>query len=343
MILQGDVLDQMHSIPDDTIDCIVTSPPYWALRDYQIDGQWGNEPTIAQYINNLMKLMKECKRVLKSTGSLWCNISDTFATASAGCMEEVAQFRSGDWKRAKTKLSRSYSKNQKVKENQGITRKSMCGIPERYMIRMLDDGWILRNKMIWNKKSAMPESIKDRLSRRYEPVYFFTKSAKYYFDLDNIRVPSQEIKPPKIKKKVKHVPLIDLKEQTTPVKRKMLQNGGQGIQNSYKVMSHGYNNITGEPLNHPKGKNPGDILTLGPEPLPYDHFAAFPSALPKFCISCSCPSHGTVLDPFMGSGTTLVAAKSLGRKYMGIELNPKYIDIAKDRLSKTLSPLEVHT
>ena len=383
-IMQGDVMARIAEIPDDTVDCIVTSPPYYELRNYNIKGQWGREATVQEYMGRLMSLMQECNRVLKPTGSLWCNIGDTYHG------------------------------------------KGMLGVPERYMVDMLNDGWILRSKLIWHKRAAMPESVKDRLSRRYEPVYFFVKNLKYYFNLDAIRVPSQDSKPFNVRvrdvdKKSSQSKLgyfasdeerkkydksgipKNLKDKGQPPQgmhveryRKMtrvpgqsptsLASGRSGVhdadgnplnhpngRNPGDVMQEcepysGHADIPPErndnkaqdqwrtrflaarhaggphdgPLNHPAGKNPGDILSLSPEPLPYDHFAAFPTALPKFCISCSCPPGGLVLDPFVGSGSTLVAAKALGMQYIGIELNPEYIEIARDRLAKTQSPLEVY-
>ena len=292
------------------------------------------------------------------------------------------------------------------------------------MIAMTDGGWILRSKMIWHKRASMPESVQDRLSRRYEPVYFFTKNPKYYFNLDAIRVPSQDSRPFNIR--VRDVDKTSSQsklgyfasdaerekydKQGIPKNLKDKGQAPQGMhadipperdankaQDQWRTRFLDARHAGGPhdgPLNHPdgknpgdimqewepysgyaewsdegtkmarrraenpnihldthnprwdkrnpNGKNPGDILSLSPEPLPYDHFAAFPTALPKFCISASCPPGGLVLDPFAGSGSTLVAARALGMRYIGIELNPEYIAIAEDRLKKTPSPLEVY-
>ncbi|MDE0266384.1 MAG: site-specific DNA-methyltransferase [Thaumarchaeota archaeon] len=153
-IYRGDVMEQIARIPDDSVDVVFTSPPYFALRDYDTEEQWGLEPTISEYLDNLMLLMRECRRVLKPTGNIWVNLGDTYATSA----------------------------------KYGVRRKSLMGIPERFFIRAIDGGFACRNKDLWRKLNPSPSSAWDRLTNTYEPVYFFTVADRYFFDLGTIRV-----------------------------------------------------------------------------------------------------------------------------------------------------------
>ena len=336
MILQGDVKDQIKKVKSGSIDCIVTSPPYYQLRDYEHDEQWGSESTPKDYLDKMFNLTQQLNRVLKSTGSLWLNIGDTYDNTS------------------------------------------QIGIPERLMIKMIDDGgWILRNRLIWYKVTGMPEPVKNRLTHKYDMIYFFVKSKKYYFDLDNIRVPYQHDQSRKPKyvndyslqstldgKQIEgngrdyYVQLINDSNLTETEKsnaRIALQRARQTGHNfrldvrgktsdeehqhgrAAQISKDGFAVIW---ATHKIGPNPGDALYFPYDYNKYAHFAQFPNTLPEFCITASCPPDGTVLDPFAGSGTTLVAAKRLKRKYMGIELNSKYVDMIHERLKETIVQLD---
>lgn len=162
MILVGDVLEKIREIPDESVDCVVSSPPYWGLRDYGEKGQWGLEPDFSQYLQKLSCLMDQVRRVLKKTGTVWINLGDTYLQKKCG----------------------------------NLARKSRAGIPWRFYIDCIDKGWIARNEIVWYKNNAMPASVKDRLQNRWEPVLFFAKSAEYYFNLDAIREPSKTNRKP---------------------------------------------------------------------------------------------------------------------------------------------------
>ena len=173
-ILRGDVLEKLAEIPDGAIDCIISSPPYWGLRDYGVEGQLGLEPDFHDYLRTMSRIMDELKRVLKGTGSCWINLGDTYAGRGKG-----------DGYDGKSKESWSFDKKPRLKNN--VTEKSRMGIPERFYINCIDSGWIARNHIPWYKANAMPSSVKDRFTNKWESVFFFAKKQKYYFNLDAVR------------------------------------------------------------------------------------------------------------------------------------------------------------
>ncbi len=315
-LYNGDALEVLKLLPDESVDCIVTSPPYWALRDYGVEGQIGLEESFYDYVERLRCVFKEIFRILKPEGTLWLNIADTYY---------------GGGKGGKGKL---YGKVPAA--NIGGNRfrkvryppKCLCMVPERLAIAMIEDGWILRNKIIWHKTNGIPESVKDRFTRSYEYIYFFTKSRKYYF-----------------------------KQQLEPVKESSIERLQRAYSNTskYAVLDPNQNPLRGvykrlcNKGEHPtslKGKNKRDVWILPTAQfsakkyrMDIDHFAVFPEEIPKICIDAGCPPEGVVLDPFMGSGTTAVVAMRMGRKWIGIELNPSYCELTKKRVEKLELPL----
>lgn len=278
-IYQGDALEILRSFPSESIDMCVTSPPYWNMRDYGVEGQLGLEYTTKEFIQSLFDIFHEVKRVLKNEGSLWINIRDTYSKGIRKC---------------------------------GVKNKSLCMIPERLIIELLDDGWILRNDIIWHKPNAMPDSCKNRFTVDYEHIYFLTKIDKgYYFNTQYEPFVSNH-----------HTKTIE-KENS---KRMRLAKTG--------IAHHGTNNST---LNDPskwsdKGRIKRTTWSIPVKPCKEAHFAVFPMELIETPIDAGCPLNGVVLDPFMGSGTTGLVAKNKNRNYIGIELNEEYIDIAKKRI-----------
>ena len=297
-ILVGDVLARIKDIPDKSIDCVITSPPYFGLRSYDVNGQWGLEQDFQQYLDKLGRLMDELKRVLKDTGTVWINLGDSYG---------------GSGKGAGTKLKttkRVWEFDKRPKTTELVKAKSRMGIPERFYINCIDNGWLARNNIVWAKNNAMPEAVKDRFSTKYESIFFFAKQKNYYFNLDAVRE--------------KHL------TATTGTKRdkfigkaskEYLQNWQKNEDSIHK--SNAYN---------PKGKNPGDIFQINTTPYPEAHFATFPEALPTKILKCACKPGDIVLDPFFGSGTTGVAAEKLGIRWIGIELNKEYVMLAEKRL-----------
>ena len=319
-ILQGDVLKCIKKLPDNSIDCIITSPPYWAMRDYAHKQQIGLEPDFRDYVDKLVQVMEGLKPKLKNSGSIWVNLNDTYGKSGKGA--------------GSAKGKSVFSFKTKPKTVNEVTQKSLTGIPQRFFIACIDKGWIARNYCIWHKPNPLPASVTDRLNNVYEPLMFFTKAKKYYFDLDPIRIPSKD---PSLPKRLnRHGKQETLEGKVIPAysaKRKArLTNAtveGTTLRNRNFSPILGYRksmNISGQtpsglsigghglkaddtPINHPKGKNPGDTILIPVKPDNTSHIAIFPLDLPLYIISCACPKNGLVFDPFMGSGTTAEAAE----------------------------------
>jgi len=269
-LYHGDALDVVTTLPSGSIDCVVTSPPYYGLRDYGAEGQYGAEATQQEYIDTLVRLFREVRRVLADDGTLWLNLGD------------------------------GYGKN-----------KRLLGTPWRTAIAMDDDGWTLRNEVIWHKPNAMPEPVQDRLSARHEHLFLFAKSARYWFELDPIR---EELVYP------------DAGDGSRVF-------GGKNKAASLNTGSSARRTGRAYTADGSKGKNPGDVWSIATTPFPGAHFATFPLEIPRRAVLASCKPGGTVLDPFNGSGTTGAAAQALGRKYVGIDINRDYLDLTlKSRL-----------
>jgi len=315
-ILIGDARQKLSKLPAASIDCVVTSPPYFRLRNYQHAGQLGLEQHVQLWVNDLRGVLHEVGRVLVPTGSLWLNVGDSY---SAG--------------------------------PEGAPAKSLLLGPERLALALIEDGWIVRNKVIWAKKNPMPSAVKDRLSCTWEVVYFLTRQKDYFFDLDAIRVPHTSSRPKSRKPVTYSVPL---EWRVAPT-----DHGGLAqLKASGKV-------------GHPLGKNPGDVWNLSTASYRGAHHAVFPLALAERPIlagsperrcrrcrlpwkrqtlrklghlalrgelerTCSCRSAGepgVVLDPFIGSGTTAIAAERHGRSWLGIEINPTFARLAEQRIA----------
>lgn len=312
-IIQGDSLEVLKTLPNESVDCAITSPPYWALRDYGVEGQLGLEPTFQEYITKLCDIFDEVKRVLKKEGTCWVNLGDTYGTGS-GKDENRKYSKQGtmkSWLDGKPSF-KGYEK-------------SLLMIPERFAIEMMNRGWKVRNKIIWHKKNAMPSSVCDRLSNKYELVYFFVKSGRYNFDLDSIRVPfeTEEKRPDGV-----------VRAREFGYNTKLGSKNREMEETARKFGKRRPPGASGEYIRNSKGKNPGDVWTLTLQPHPHKHIAMFPEKLISPMILAGCPVGGVVMDIFMGAGTTGLVAKKLGRNYLGIELNPAYIEIANDRLKQ---------
>ncbi|PWW53678.1 DNA-methyltransferase [Actinokineospora spheciospongiae] len=320
----GDVRTKLAELPDAAVDTIITSPPYWALRDYGHNGQIGAEADVDSWADEIATICAELRRVLVPGGSLWLNLGDSYARTP----------------------------------KDGASKKSLLLAPQRVALRLTREGWLLRNQAIWSKTNPMPSSVTDRLTTTHEFVYFFTKQPDYYFDLDAIREPSAAtVKPGKTTAAV-YPP------------RNAVPNLGGGT--SPRIdLNQGLSAMKASGTgSHPLGKNPGDVWRLATASYRGAHFATFPvdlvrrpllSTCPeRVCTECGrawrrtkqhrngrwlatgplradCPHQdwrrGIVLDPFLGSGTVAVAAERYGRDWVGIELNPTYAELAKQRIA----------
>jgi site-specific DNA-methyltransferase (cytosine-N4-specific) len=400
-IYNMDVLQGLAKLPSESVDCIITSPPYYGLRaypnsetiwdepwldektlacfghewgesiknpkaDYRTPekkksqnaivgnsvnsiefatgkmgnycthcgawkGQLGLEPDYKMYLNHMLQITAELKRVLKPSGTLWWNMGDTYNGNKEGKTDKKVSDPVKD-----TQIGLK-------KETQAVMKeKCLMMLPERFAINMIEQGWILRNKIIWYKPNHMPSSVKDRLSNSYEFIFFFTKSRKYYFNLDKVRVPNlvvgvTDMRPAGILRQR----LYDgsrYNESDDPhlaqfkYDGKILQEDAEAL-GSPRARELRYNSKnTNRNNTNPAGKNPGDIWRITTQPFTEAHFACFPPQLPEYAIDAGCPDNGIVLDPFAGSGTTLQVAHEKRLEGIGIEINPKYVEIIKKRL-----------
>jgi site-specific DNA-methyltransferase (adenine-specific) len=342
-VLVGDVRKRLADLPGDSVDCVITSPPYYQLRDYGVTDQIGLEPTVQGWVDELRLVLAGLVRVLKATGSLWLNVGDT------------------------------YSRHEQF----GAPRKSLLLGPEKLLLALAEDGWIVRNKIVWAKTKRMPNSVRDRLSNVHEVVYFLTRSPHYYFDLDAIRVPHTSIA------SSRRGGLYPPARDSAPLWR--AKRGGNSGLAALKARGQ---------VGHPLGKNPGDVWEIATSTFSGPHFATFPPKLVErpllatcpelICDTCGTPFRkarkpdrtaperdrrpqrrprrtpvdlrrdqptphcgpllpackcagsvhpGVVLDPFFGAGTVGLVAEQHGRDWIGIELNPRYATLAEQRLT----------
>lgn len=309
----GDAALVLDSMPAGSVDCIVTSPPYFGLRDYGVEGQVGAEESPAEFVASLVAVFTEARRVLADDGTLWLNLGDSYSFGSTPIHNTNTPNRNRDGSSddASVAVGRSLAPR---RQNSGLPAKNMLGMPWRVAFALQDAGWILRNEIIWAKPNAMPESVTDRLSTRHEHLFLLTKSPRYWFDLDAVREPAET------------ADRTGPRRSYAPGSASSMSAGGE-----HQEMAGPF---AGLPLN-PLGRNPGDVWTINTTPFSGAHFATFPVELPARCIKAGCKPGGTVLDTFSGSGATGLAAARLGRKYVGIDLNADYLDLSlRTRLSQ---------
>jgi site-specific DNA-methyltransferase (cytosine-N4-specific) len=309
----GDASDVLAGMDAGSVDCVVTSPPYYNLRDYEGNpDQLGLEETPAEYVARLVEVFIEVHRVLDPHGTLWLNLGDSYAypPGSSG--------RQGNGQRK----GRTFTA-EGLRGTRALPPKNLIGIPWRTAFALQDAGWYLRNAIVWHKVNAKPESVLDRLSSRNEMVFLLTKSRKYWFDLDAIRI-----------------------EHTSEPARRLAGTQPGGLSRKGKDSRLGVGDRSGgatvgdhAAASHPLGRNPGDVWAMPVAKFPGAHFAVFPLALPNRCIRAGCRPGGTVLDPFSGAGTTALAAQQLGHSAIGIDINATYHDIALQRMADAPLPL----
>ncbi|MDQ4123263.1 MAG: site-specific DNA-methyltransferase [Acidobacteriota bacterium] len=297
-ILKGDALCVLRKLPNESIDSIVTSPPYYALRDYGIAGQIGLEETFTEYLEKLFLVFDEAKRVLKRTGTCWVVIGDTYGgSATSGSLINHQQ-------RANSKSNNSL----RLTHRKGKYAKCLLQIPARFAIGMIERGWILRNEIIWHKPNLLPSSVKDRFTMDFEKIFFFTKSRRYFFN--------QQFEALKNPERLK-------KRSVNPEKKHKWWNSEMKLPINSKAMEKSRARVL------KTGRNKRAVWTIGTGRFNGNHFAVFPEKLIETPILAGSPENGIVLDPFMGSGTTAVVAKRLQRRFIGIELNPDYVKMAE--------------
>lgn len=312
MIIVGDVRDKLKELPDESVNCVVTSPPYWGLRDYGNDGQIGLEKTPQEYISSMTEVFREVRRVLRSDGTLWLNIGDTYKPNGKGAMKAGLNERYFGKKFNSDKQSAQENHLDRSGFKADVKEKELVGIPWRLAFALSDDGWYLRQDIIWAKPNVMPESVRDRCTKSHEYLFLLTKSPKYYYD---------------------H---IAIKEPVSDVSLKRAKSGWKTNRPSAKTGPSGIDvDVMGDRFVNPQGRNKRDVWFIPTASFKGAHFAVMPERLVEPCVLAGSPESGIVLDPFFGSGTVGVVAKKNNRNYIGIELNPEYAKIAESRLFNT--------
>ena len=312
MLLVGDVRAKLKELPDESVNCVVTSPPYWGLRDYGNDGQIGLEKTPQEYISSMTEVFREVRRVLRSDGTLWLNIGDSYKPAGKGSTKAGFNERYFGKKFESDKQSAEENHLDRSAFKADVKEKELVGIPWRLAFALSDDGWYLRQDIIWAKPNVMPESVRDRCTKSHEYLFLMTKSPKYYYD---------------------H---IAIKEPVSEVSLKRAKSGWKTNRPSAKTGPDGIDvEVMGDRFVNPQGRNKRDVWFIPTASFKGAHFAVMPERLVEPCILAGCPEGGVVLDPFFGSGTVGVVAKRNNRNWIGIELNPDYAKIAESRVSNS--------
>lgn len=292
-IIHGDCLETIKTFPDKSINCVITSPPYWQLRDYGWSGQWGLEPTFTEYLNHLWQLMDEIHRVLTDDGTVWVNLGDTYGGGS-GVHESMTAIKNG-----------CLIGNLPPK---GGLSKCLLLIPHRFAIGCIERGWIVRNDIIWAKRNGMPESVTDRMSKKHEYIFLMAKSEKYYFDLDGIRDKQKQVSLDKMRDKSK-------------------ENYGSAFLSPIGKGARPETHVNGK-----NPGSVSDFWDITTKPSGNKHYATFNTDLISRPIIAGCPVDGIILDPFCGTATTGCRAIDLGRRFIGIEGNAEYVKIGNNNL-----------
>lgn len=314
-LYHGDSLDVLRRLDSGSVDCCVTSPPYFGLRDYGSEGQYGLEASPAEYVETMRDVFAEVRRVLADDGTLWLNLGDSYSTPKRGSDK--------GWDKSRINNPARVQKAQFAAMREGRAldfdrpTKSLLGIPWRVAFALQDDGWVLRQEIIWAKANCMPEAVKDRPSRNHEQVFLFSKRPRYWYDADAIREDSDP-------------------EQTAHNERYAKVYAAQSDR-AADTGQPGNNNNAGIHSRPGKaGRNARSVWPINTQPFAEAHFATMPATLAERCVLAGCKPGGTVLDPFSGSGTTGLVAGRQGRRYVGIDLSADYLDLSlRTRLAQT--------
>lgn len=340
IILQGDSLTVLKTLEAESVDCVITSPPYWGLRDYGVGGQLGLEKTPEEYVANMVAVFSEVKRVMKKEGTCWLNLGDSYATSHETGTTDKAK----GWTSA-TGIGGRQLEHARA-GNGGLPSKNLVGIPWRVAFALQADGWYLRQDIIWAKPNPMPESVTDRCTKSHEYIFLLTKSPKYYFDNEAIKEPAiygqkgLDNRPAGVVRnreydynsKQNNNPEAYLAKDSRAGKGRIAYTGKRTADTSGKNGQESFVSIA-------ETRNKRSVWTVTTKPFKEAHFATFPEALIEPMVLAGCPKGGIVLDIFMGAGTTAVVAKKNKRNYLGIELNPSYIEIAERRIAGTTNPM----
>jgi DNA modification methylase len=322
-IINADVLDGLRSLPDESVHCCVTSPPYWGLRDYGVEGQIGLEPTPAEFVARLVDVFREVRRVLRSDGTCWVNMGDSYAATTKGSSGKGEKQISNA---GTLMVDRSWS------IPAGLKPKDLCGVPWRLAFALQDDGWWLRQDIIWSKPNPMPESVTDRCTKAHEYVFLLTKSARYFYDAEAVKEAATYPDGPNSPGSIAS-PYGQGFERRARASGNISHKGVteyEGSESEEHRTKAGLLKISETAYER---RNKRSVWTIATNPFPEAHFATFPPELPEICIKAGCPKGGTVLDPFGGAGTSGLVADRLQRHAILIELNPDYAAMAERRIN----------
>jgi len=304
-LLKGDCREVLRTLPAESVHCVVTSPPYWGLRDYGIAGQMGMENTYEAHVSGIVAVFREVWRVLRKDGTLWLNYGDSYATSVNG--------RSAADTKAAGNDDRTF-RDKPFSTIQGVLKpKDLCGIPWRVAFALQADGWYLRQDIIWSKPNPMPESVTDRCTKAHEYLFLLSKSERYHYDADAIKEPSVD----PVGSTARYKSAFSGRPEGAVVCPDD-KNGQRYAMKGMRIFD--------------EMRNRRSVWEVTTQPFPDAHFATFPPALIEPCILAGCPKEGTVLDPFGGAGTTGLVADRLGRNAILIELNPEYAAMAERRI-----------
>lgn len=356
-ILVGDSLEILRTMASDSVHCVVTSPPYWGLRDYGVAGQLGLEATPAEFIANMVEVFEEVRRVLRPDGTCWVNMGDSYAgsgrggnpgkqssTLECGQSSQLASIikRTRDDVSASQRVSAVTSTGIRGAVG-GLKPKDLVMMPHRLAIALQDAGWWVRQDIVWSKPNPMPESVRDRCTKAHEYIFLLTKNANYYFDQDSVCEPVSAGTHARLSQ--------DVQNQVGSTRA----NGGAKTNGNMKAVGRklhggtgvgfgrGYDKVVKPRVKNnssfddamaimPDTRNKRSVWTMVTQSFKEAHFATFPTELPETCIKAGCPVGGIVLDPFFGAGTTGLVADRLQRDCIGIELNPAYAEMARARI-----------
>lgn len=323
-------LETIKRFEPNSIDCVITSPPYWMLRDYGYNGQWGLEPTFQLYLEHLWEMMDGIYKALKPSGTCWINLGDSYSTQS-GTNSAIAR---GSYKEQDSTYIVNRGESGSLIKDKSLPSKTLLLLPHRFAIGCMDRGWIIRNDIVWAKRNGMPESVTDRFTKKHEYFFFMTKSTDYFFDLDAVRGKHSSISLERYKYKFTG----QLGGESNNFKGDKFGKG----QADTKYSDGGRLNWNGEKSTegHINGKNPGsvsDFWDIPTKPSNESHYAQYNDELLKKPVLAGCPIGGIIYDPFMGSGTTALMALRCDRNFIGSEMSEIYLASANKRIGYKLS------
>ncbi len=330
-IIQGDALEKLRGIPDESVHTCITSPPYYGLRDYGTDGQIGIEKTPEEYITRLVEVFREVRRILRKDGTLWVVIGDSYAGSWHGRYANGSASEVNENKRNKGSRTGVLRK-----QKNPCKPKDLIGIPWMLAFALRADGWYLRQDIIWQKPNAMPESVKDRCTKSHEYIFLLTKAKSYYYNAEAISEPIADSSVERYKEDIsaQKGSLRVQRGKKGPMKAVLPRYEGRKYTENPDVF---YKTKSGTMYEARPRRNRRDVWTISTASFKGAHFATFPEKLVEPCVLAGSPAGGTVLDPFMGSGTCGAVAKKNGRDFIGIELNPEYCEIARKRIMEAVT------